>query len=218
MFKPIKQQKEELEARERMPEEERKELELDDFWRSLIRDMRWEVENKTAGMNINEILDEAALVGKVEFGIKPNSSDLLDIFDLYTKMLDLGTRVLVHSRKDDRLIIPPAFALAILMKTVLKEIDAIDRAHYPFIAALPWGEYIGLIGNKIAEDYLKAALQPPASTVLSKLSNSEIPDYFRDYLLHCSILMNGRRCPIDRVTVCNIAEWALAKSIIVRDL
>ena len=88
-FKPIQQLKQELEARERMTEEERREANRLDIVKTARKAIGRLAAEMQAEMNITEVLSEAALAGKVEFGIKPKISGLLDVFDKYTAMLTL---------------------------------------------------------------------------------------------------------------------------------
>ena len=67
-----------------------------------------------AEMNIIDVMSEAALAGKVEFGIKPKISVLLAVFDKYTA---IWTPII---KKDNSIVLPPQFALSLLMKSLLK--------------------------------------------------------------------------------------------------
>ena len=114
-FKTIQQIKQELEARERMTEEERREatrLDIAKTARKAVGRLATEIPG-IPSHNITEVLSEAALAGKVEFGIKPKISGLLDVFDKYTAMLTPIT-------KDNSIVLPPVFALSLLMKSILR--------------------------------------------------------------------------------------------------
>ena len=204
-FKTIQQLKQELEARERMTEEERREasrLEIVKNARIVIGRLAAEMQ---AEMNITEVLSEAALAGKVEFGIKPKISGLLDVFDKYTAMLTPIT-------KDNSIVLPPVFALSLLMKSILKNLETIDKKYYPIVGTLPWEEDFNYMIDKKAEDYLKAFNGTPANLdILSKLSAPEISDSLQDYLLHCSFTKG-------RISVGSIVDWALTKFVLERDL
>ena len=204
-FKTIQQLKQELEARERMTEEERREasrLEIVKNARIVIGRLAAEMQ---AEMNITEVLSEAALAGKVEFGIKPKISGLLDVFDKYTAMLTPIT-------KDNSIVLPPVFALSLLMKSILKNLETIDKKYYPIVGTLPWEEDFNYMSDKKAEDYLKAFNGTPANLdILSKLSAPEISDSLQDYLLHCSFTKG-------RISVGSIVDWALSKFVLERDL
>lgn len=204
-FKPIQQLKQELEARERMTEEERREASrLDIVKNARIAFGRLAAEMQ-AEMNITEVLSEAALAGKVEFGIKPKISGLLDVFDKYTAMLTPIT-------KDNSIVLPPVFALSLLMKSILKNLETIDKTYYPIVGTLPWEEDFNYMSDKKAEDYLKAFNGTPASMdIMSKLSAPEISDSLQDYLLHCSFTKG-------RISVGSIVDWALTKFVLERDL
>ena len=204
-FKPIQQLKQELEARERMTEEERREANrLDIVKNARIAFGRLAAEMQ-AEMNITEVLSEAALAGKVEFGIKPKISGLLDVFDKYTAMLTPIT-------KDNSIVLPPVFALSLLMKSILKNLETIDKKYYPIVGTLPWEEDFNYMIDKKAEDYLKAFNGTPASLdIMSKLSAPEISDSLQDYLLHCSFTKG-------RISVGSIVDWALSKVVLERDL
>lgn len=204
-FKPIQQLKQELEARERMTEEERREASrLDIVKNARIAFGRLAAEMQ-AEMNITEVLSEAALAGKVEFGIKPKISGLLDVFDKYTAMLTPIT-------KDNSIVLPPVFALSLLMKSILKNLETIDKKDYPIVGTLPWEEDFNYMSDKKAEDYLKAFNGTPASMdIMSKLSAPEISDSLQDYLLHCSFTKG-------RISVGSIVDWALTKFVLERDL
>lgn len=204
-FKPIQQLKQELEARERMTEEERREASrLDIVKNARIAFGRLAAEMQ-AEMNITEVLSEAALAGKVEFGIKPKISGLLDVFDKYTAMLTPIT-------KDNSIVLPPVFALSLLMKSILKNLETIDKKDYPIVGTLPWEEDFNYMSDKKAEDYLKAFNGTPAHLdILSKLSAPEISDSLQDYLLHCSFTKG-------RISVGSIVDWALTKFVLERDL
>lgn len=204
-FKPIQQLKQELEARERMTEEERREASrLDIVKNARIAFGRLAAEMQ-AEMNITEVLSEAALAGKVEFGIKPKISGLLDVFDKYTAMLTPIT-------KDNSIVLPPVFALSLLMKSILKNLETIDKKYYPIVGTLPWEEDFNYMIDKKAEDYLKAFNGTPASLdIMSKLSAPEISDSLQDYLLHCSFTKG-------RISVGSIVDWALTKFVLERDL
>ena len=204
-FKPIQQLKQELEARERMTEEERREASrLDIVKNARIAFGRLAAEMQ-AEMNITEVLSEAALAGKVEFGIKPKISGLLDVFDKYTAMLTPIT-------KDNSIVLPPVFALSLLMKSILKNLETIDKKYYPIVGTLPWDEDFNYMSDKKAEDYLKAFNGTPASMdIMSKLSAPEISDSLQDYLLHCSFTKG-------RISVGSIVDWALTKFVLERDL
>ena len=204
-FKPIQQLKQELEARERMTEEERREASrLDIVKNARIAFGRLAAEMQ-AEMNITEVLSEAALAGKVEFGIKPKISGLLDVFDKYTAMLTPIT-------KDNSIVLPPVFALSLLMKSILKNLETIDKKYYPIVGTLPWEEDFNYMIDKKAEDYLKAFNGTPASMdIMSKLSAPEISDSLQDYLLHCSFTKG-------RISVGSIVDWALTKFVLERDL
>ena len=204
-FKPIQQLKQELEARERMTEEERREAtRLDIVKTARIAVGRLAAEMQ-AEMNITEVLSEAALAGKVEFGIKPKISGLLDVFDKYTAMLTPIT-------KDNSIVLPPVFALSLLMKSILKNLETIDKKDYPIVGTLPWEEDFNYMSDKKAEDYLKAFNGTPAHLdILSKLSAPEISDSLQDYLLHCSFTKG-------RISVGSIVDWALTKFVLERDL
>ena len=204
-FKPIQQLKQELEARERMTEEERREASrLDIVKNARIAFGRLAAEMQ-AEMNITEVLSEAALAGKVEFGIKPKISGLLDVFDKYTAMLTPIT-------KDNSIVLPPVFALSLLMKSILKNLETIDKKYYPIVGTLPWEENFNYMSDKKAEDYLKAFNGTPASLdIMSKLSAPEISDSLQDYLLHCSFTKG-------RISVGSIVDWALTKFVLERDL
>ena len=204
-FKPIQQLKQELEARERMTEEERREASrLDIVKNARIAFGRLAAEMQ-AEMNITEVLSEAALAGKVEFGIKPKISGLLDVFDKYTAMLTPIT-------KDNSIVLPPVFALSLLMKSILKNLETIDKKYYSIVGTLPWEEDFNYMSDKKAEDYLKAFNGTPAHLdILSKLSAPEISDSLQDYLLHCSFTKG-------RISVGSIVDWALTKFVLERDL
>lgn len=204
-IKTIQQLKQELEARERMTEEERREasrLDIVKNARIVIGRLAAEMQ---AEMNITEVLSEAALAGKVEFGIKPKISGLLDVFDKYTAMLTPIT-------KDNSIVLPPVFALSLLMKSILKNLETIDKKYYPIVGTLPWEEDFNYMIDKKAEDYLKAFNGTPASLdIMSKLSAPEISDSLQDYLLHCSFTKG-------RISVGSIVDWALTKFVLERDL
>ena len=204
-FKPIQQLKQELEARKRMTEEERREANrLDIVKNARIAFGRLAAEMQ-AEMNITEVLSEAALAGKVEFGIKPKISGLLDVFDKYTAMLTPIT-------KDNSIVLPPVFALSLLMKSILKNLETIDKKDYPIVGTLPWEEDFNYMSDKKAEDYLKAFNETPASLdIMSKLSAPVISDSLQDYLLHCSFTKG-------RISVGSIVDWALTKFVLERDL
>ena len=204
-FKTIQQIKQELEARERMTEEERREaarLHIAKTARIAFGEHAAEMQ---AEMNITEVLSEAALAGKVEFGIKPKISGLLDVFDKYTAMLTPIT-------KDNSIVLPPVFALSLLMKSILKNLETIDKKYYPIVGTLPWEEDFNYMIDKKAEDYLKAFNGTPASLdIMSKLSAPVISDSLQDYLLHCSFTKG-------RISVGSIVDWALTKVVLERDL
>lgn len=204
-IKTIQQLKQELEARERMTEEERREASrLDIVKNARIAFGRLAAEMQ-AEMNITEVLSEAALAGKVEFGIKPKISGLLDVFDKYTAMLTPIT-------KDNSIVLPPVFALSLLMKSILKNLETIDKKYYPIVGTLPWEEDFNYMIDKKAEDYLKAFNGTPASLdIMSKLSAPEISDSLQDYLLHCSFTKG-------RISVGSIVDWALTKFVLERDI
>lgn len=204
-IKTVQQLKQELEARERMTEEERREASrLDIVKNARIAFGRLAAEMQ-AEMNITEVLSEAALAGKVEFGIKPKISGLLDVFDKYTAMLTPIT-------KDNSIVLPPVFALSLLMKSILKNLETIDKTYYPIVGTLPWEEDFNYMSDKKAEDYLKAFNGTPAHLdILSKLSAPEISDSLQDYLLHCSFTKG-------RISVGSIVDWALTKFVLERDL
>ena len=204
-IKTIQQLKQELEARERMTEEERKEASrLDIVKNARIAFGRLAAEMQ-AEMNITEVLSEAALAGKVEFGIKPKISGLLDVFDKYTAMLTPIT-------KDNSIVLPPVFALSLLMKSILKNLETIDKKYYPIVGTLPWEEDFNYMSDKKAEDYLKAFNGTPASLdIMSKLSAPVISDSLQDYLLHCSFTKG-------RISVGSIVDWALTKFVLERDI
>ena len=204
-FKPIQQLKQELEARKRMTEEERREANRLDIVKTARKAIGRLAAEMQAEMNITEVLSEAALAGKVEFGIKPKISGLLDVFDKYTAMLTPIT-------KDNSIVLPPVFALSLLMKSILKNLETIDKKDYPIVGTLPWEEDFNYMSDKKAEDYLKAFNGTPAHLdILSKLSAPEISDSLQDYLLHCSFTKG-------RISVGSIVDWALTKFVLERDL
>ena len=204
-FKTIQQLKQELEARERMTEEERREANRLDIVKTARKAIGRLAAEMQAEMNITEVLSEAALAGKVEFGIKPKISGLLDVFDKYTAMLTPIT-------KDNSIVLPPVFALSLLMKSILKNLETIDKKYYPIVGTLPWEENFNYMSDKKAEDYLKAFNGTPAHLdILSKLSAPEISDSLQDYLLHCSFTKG-------RISVGSIVDWALTKFVLERDL
>ena len=204
-FKTIQQLKQELEARERMTEEERREASRLDIVKTARKAIGRLAAEMQAEMNITEVLSEAALAGKVEFGIKPKISGLLDVFDKYTAMLTPIT-------KDNSIVLPPVFALSLLMKSILKNLETIDKKYYPIVGTLPWEEDFNYMSDKKAEDYLKAFKGTPANLdILSKLSAPEISDSLQDYLLHCSFTKG-------RISVGSIVDWALTKFVLERDL
>ena len=204
-FKPIQQLKQELEARERMTEEERREATRLDIAKTARKAVGRLAAEMQAEMNITEVLSEAALAGKVEFGIKPKISGLLDVFDKYTAMLTPIT-------KDNSIVLPPVFALSLLMKSILKNLETIDKKYYPIVGTLPWEEDFNYMSDKKAEDYLKAFNGTPASLdIMSKLSAPVISDSLQDYLLHCSFTKG-------RISVGSIVDWALTKVVLERDL
>ena len=204
-FKPIQQLKQELEARKRMTEEERREANRLDIVKTARKAIGRLAAEMQAEMNITEVLSEAALAGKVEFGIKPKISGLQDVFDKYTAMLTPIT-------KDNSIVLPPVFALSLLMKSILKNLETIDKKYYPIVGTLPWEEDFNYMIDKKAEDYLKAFNGTPAHLdILSKLSAPEISDSLQDYLLHCSFTKG-------RISVGSIVDWALTKFVLERDL
>ena len=204
-IKTIQQLKQELEARERMTEEERREANRLDIVKTARKAIGRLAAEMQAEMNITEVLSEAALAGKVEFGIKPKISGLLDVFDKYTAMLTPIT-------KDNSIVLPPVFALSLLMKSILKNLGTIDKKYYPIVGTLPWEEDFNYMIDKKAEDYLKAFNGTPAHLdILSKLSAPEISDSLQDYLLHCSFTKG-------RISVGSIVDWALTKFVLERDL
>ena len=204
-IKTIQQLKQELEARERMTEEERREASRLDIVKTARKAIGRLAAEMQAEMNITEVLSEAALAGKVEFGIKPKISGLLDVFDKYTAMLTPIT-------KDNSIVLPPVFALSLLMKSILKNLETIDKKYYPIVGTLPWEEDFNYMIDKKAEDYLKAFNGTPAHLdILSKLSAPEISDSLQDYLLHCSFTKG-------RISVGSIVDWALTKFVLERDL
>ena len=204
-IKTIQQLKQELEAQERMTEEERREATRLDIAKTARKAVGRLATEMQAEMNITEVLSEAALAGKVEFGIKPKISGLLDVFDKYTAMLTPIT-------KDNSIVLPPVFALSLLMKSILKNLETIDKKYYPIVGTLPWEEDFNYMIDKKAEDYLKAFNGTPAHLdILSKLSAPEISDSLQDYLLHCSFTKG-------RISVGSIVDWALTKFVLERDL
>ena len=204
-IKTVQQLKQELEARERMTEEERREANRLDIVKTARKAIGRLAAEMQAEMNITEVLSEAALAGKVEFGIKPKISGLLDVFDKYTAMLTPIT-------KDNSIVLPPVFALSLLMKSILKNLETIDKKYYPIVGTLPWEEDFNYMSDKKAEDYLKAFNGTPAHLdILSKLSAPEISDSLQDYLLHCSFTKG-------RISVGSIVDWALTKFVLERDL
>ena len=204
-IKTIQQLKQELEARERMTEEERREATRLDIAKTARKAVGRLATEMQAEMNITEVLSEAALAGKVEFGIKPKISGLLDVFDKYTAMLTPIT-------KDNSIVLPPVFALSLLMKSILKNLETIDKKYYPIVGTLPWEEDFNYMSDKKAEDYLKAFNGTPASLdIMSKLSAPVISDSLQDYLLHCSFTKG-------RISVGSIVDWALTKFVLERDL
>lgn len=204
-IKTIQQLKQELEARERMTEEERREANRLDIVKTARKAIGRLAAEMQAEMNITEVLSEAALAGKVEFGIKPKISGLLDVFDKYTAMLTPIT-------KDNSIVLPPVFALSLLMKSILKNLETIDKKYYPIVGTLPWEEDFNYMSDKKAEDYLKAFNGTPANLdILSKLSAPEISDSLQDYLLHCSFTKG-------RISVGSIVDWALTKFVLERDI
>ena len=204
-FKPIQQLKQELEARKRMTEEERREANRLDIVKTARKAIGRLAAEMQAEMNITEVLSEAALAGKVEFGIKPKISGLLDVFDKYTAMLTPIT-------KDNSIVLPPVFALSLLMKSILKNLETIDKKYYPIVGTLPWEEDFNYMIDKKAEDYLKAFNGTPACLdIMSKLSAPVISDSLQDYLLHCSFTKG-------RISVGSIVDWALTKFVLERDL
>lgn len=204
-FKTIQQLKQELEARERMTEEERREANRLDIVKTARKAIGRLAAEMQAEMNITEVLSEAALAGKVEFGIKPKISGLLDVFDKYTAMLTPIT-------KDNSIVLPPVFALSLLMKSILKNLETIDKKYYPIVGTLPWEEDFNYMIDKKAEDYLKAFNGTPASLdIMSKLSAPVISDSLQDYLLHCSFTKG-------RISVGSIVDWALTKFVLERDI
>ena len=204
-FKPIQQLKQELEARKRMTEEERREANRLDIVKTARKAIGRLAAEMQAEMNITEVLSEAALAGKVEFGIKPKISGLLDVFDKYTAMLTPIT-------KDNSIVLPPVFALSLLMKSILKNLETIDKKDYPIVGTLPWEEDFHYMSDKKAEDYLKAFNGTPASLdIMSKLSAPVISDSLQDYLLHCSFTKG-------RISVGSIVDWALTKFVLERDI
>lgn len=204
-IKTIQQQKQELEAQERMTEEERREATRLDIAKTARNAYGRLAAEMQAEMNITEVLSEAALAGKVEFGIKPKISGLLDVFDKYTAMLTPIT-------KDNSIVLPPVFALSLLMKSILKNLETIDKKYYPIVGTLPWEEDFNYMIDKKAEDYLKAFNGTPASLdIMSKLSAPVISDSLQDYLLHCSFTKG-------RISVGSIVDWALTKFVLERDI
>ena len=204
-FKPIQQLKQELEARKRMTEEERREANRLDIVKTARKAIGRLAAEMQAEMNITEVLSEAALAGKVEFGIKPKISGLLDVFDKYTAMLTPIT-------KDNSIVLPPVFALSLLMKSILKNLETIDKKYYPIVGTLPWEEDFNYMSDKKAEDYLNAFNGIPASLdIMSKLSAPVISDSLQDYLLHCSFTKG-------RISVGSIVDWALTKFVLERDI
>lgn len=204
-IKTIQQKKQELEARERMTEEERREATRLDIVKTARKAVGRLAAEMQAEMNITEVLSEAALAGKVEFGIKPKISGLLDVFDKYTAMLTPIT-------KENSIVLPPVFALSLLMKSILKNLETIDKKYYPIVGTLPWEEGFNYMSDKEAEDYLKAFFGTPAHLdIMSKLSAPEISDSLQDYLLHCSFTKG-------RISVRNIVDWALTKVVLERDI
>ena len=204
-IKTIQQLKQELEARERMTEEERREANRLDIVKTARKAIGRLAAEMQAEMNITEVLSEAALAGKVEFGIKPKISGLLDVFDKYTAMLTPIT-------KDNSIVLPPVFALSLLMKSILKNLETIDKKYYPIVGTLPWEEDFNYMIDKKAEDYLKAFNETPASLdIMSKLSAPVISDSLQDYLLHCSFTKG-------RISVGSIVDWALTKFVLERDI
>ena len=204
-FKPIQQLKQELEARKRMTEEERREANRLDIVKTARKAIGRLAAEMQAEMNITEVMGEAALAGKVEFGIKSKISGLLDVFDKYTAMLTPIT-------KDNSIVLPPVFALSLLMKSILKNLETIDKKYYPIVGTLPWEEDFNYMIDKKAEDYLKAFNGTPASLdIMSKLSAPEISDSLQDYLLHCSFTKG-------RISVGSIVDWALTKFVLERDI
>ena len=204
-IKTIQQLKQELEARKRMTEEERREANRLDIVKTARKAIGRLAAEMQAEMNITEVLSEAALAGKVEFGIKPKISGLLDVFDKYTAMLTPIT-------KDNSIVLPPLFALSLLMKSILKNLETIDKKYYPIVGTLPWEEDFNYMSDKKAEDYLNAFNGIPASLdIMSKLSAPVISDSLQDYLLHCSFTKG-------RISVGSIVDWALTKFVLERDL
>ena len=204
-IKTIQQLKQELEAQERMTEEERREATRLDIAKTARKAYGRLAAEMQAEMNITEVLSEAALAGKVEFGIKPKISGLLDVFDKYTAMLTPIT-------KDNSIVLPPVFALSLLMKSILKNLETIDKKYYSIVGTLPWEENFNYMSDKKAEDYLNAFNGIPASLdIMSKLSAPEISDSLQDYLLHCSFTKG-------RISVGSIVDWALTKFVLERDI
>ena len=204
-IKTVQQLKQELEARKRMTEEERREANRLDIVKTARKAIGRLAAEMQAEMNITEVLSEAALAGKVEFGIKPKISGLLDVFDKYTAMLTPIT-------KDNSIVLPSVFALSLLMKSILKNLETIDKKYYPIVGTLPWEEDFNYMIDKKAEDYLKAFNGTPASLdIMSKLSAPEISDSLQDYLLHCSFTKG-------RISVGSIVDWALTKFVLERDI
>ena len=202
IFKSFKEQK----AYYRMTEEERREaarLHIAKTARIAFGEHAAEMQ---AEMNIIDVMSEAALAGKVEFGIKPKISVLLAVFDKYTA---IWTPII---KKDNSIVLPPQFALSLLMKSLLKCLDTIEQKYYPNIGALPCEDDFRYLNKNRAEDYLKAFCNTPAGIdIMPKLGSPEISDFLQDYLLHCSFTKG-------RISVGSIVDWALSKFVLERDL
>ena len=198
IFKSFKEQK----AYYRMTEEERREaarLHIAKTARIAFGEHAAEMQ---AEMNIIDVMSEAALAGKVEFGIKPKISVLLAVFDKYTA---IWTPII---KKDNSIVLPPQFALSLLMKSLLKCLDTIEQKYYPIIGALPWEDDFRNLDRVRAKDYLNAFCNTP----MPKLGEAEISDTLRNFFLHCSFTKNRI------ITVGHIVDWALSKIVLERDI
>ena len=200
-FKSYKEQIKEREAYYRMTEEERREANRLQFVKTARSILGEQAVKMQAEMNITDVLSEAALAGKVEFGIKPKISVLLEVFDKYTTLWTPLT-------KGNSIVLPPQFALSLLMKSLLKCLDTIEQKYYPIIGALPWEDDFRNLDRVRAKDYLNAFCNTP----MPKLGEAEISDTLRNFFLHCSFTKNRI------ITVGHIVDWALSKIVLERDI
>ena len=170
---------------------------------------RWKASQLLYEIGAADLMADAELAGRVEFGLKPHLSEFLAVFDRYVS----GWCPVV--RQNEIYVLSPTLTLSLLMKAILIDLDKIDSKCYSVIGRLPWDQDINYIEHNTLVFLSEFCHSTAGTDVFLHLSNEAIPNSLIGTLLHSSIAMSRQPVGRNLISVKQIDDWCLSETAFV---